>query len=118
MVAYAYLRVSCDHQDLDNQRHGILEYANEHALVPLKFVENEVSARVKWQQERSVGKLLTETVSAGDVVIFAEISPMARSTLQILEILECCMHQGITVHIPKQKMVIDESLQRGLQLPC
>ena len=117
MVAYAYLGVSCDHQDVDNQRHRIFQYANEHALVPLKFVEDEVSARVKWQ-ERSVGKLLTETVSAGDVVIFAEISPMARSTLQILEILECCMHQGITVHIPKQKMVIDESLQRGLQLPC
>ena len=36
MVAYAYLRVSCDHQDVDNQRHGILEYANEHALGPLK----------------------------------------------------------------------------------
>ncbi|ELS02689.1 site-specific recombinase, DNA invertase Pin [Xenococcus sp. PCC 7305] len=30
MVAYAYLRVSTDHQDLDNQRHGILEYANHH----------------------------------------------------------------------------------------
>ena len=39
---------------------------------------------------------------------------MARSTLQILEILECCMHQGISVHIAKQKMVIDESLQRGI----
>lgn len=32
MVAYAYLRVSTDHQDLDNQRHGILEYANTHAI--------------------------------------------------------------------------------------
>ena len=49
MVAYAYLRVSCDHQYLDNQRHGILEYANEDALVPLKFVEDEVSGRLKWE---------------------------------------------------------------------
>ena len=32
MVAYAYLRVSTDHQDLDNQRHGILEYANTRAI--------------------------------------------------------------------------------------
>lgn len=110
MVAYAYLRVSCDHQDVDNQRHGILEYANEHALGTLKFVEDEVSGRVKWQS-RSVGKLLTETATTGDVVIFAEISRMGRSTLQILEMLECCMHQGISVHIAKQQMVLDESLQ-------
>ena len=48
------------------------------------------------------------------MVIFAEISCMARSTLQILEILECFMHQGISVHLPKQKMVIDESLQSGI----
>jgi DNA invertase Pin-like site-specific DNA recombinase len=27
MTAFAYLRVSTDRQDLDNQRHGILEYA-------------------------------------------------------------------------------------------
>ncbi len=30
MAAYAYLRVSTDQQELDNQRHGILEYANTH----------------------------------------------------------------------------------------
>ena len=49
MVAYAYLGVSCDHQDVDNQRYGIFEYANEHALSPLKFVEDEVSGRLKWE---------------------------------------------------------------------
>lgn len=90
MVAYAYLRVSTDHQDLDNQRHGILEYANARALGPLKFVADSVSGRTNWR-ERAVGKLLTKTAQAGDVVIFAEISRMARSTLQVLEMLECCM---------------------------
>jgi hypothetical protein len=35
---------------------------------------------------------------------------MARSTLQVLEILECCMVQGIFVHIAKQQMVLDDSL--------
>ena len=109
MVAYAYLRVSTDHQDVDNQRHGILEYANEHALVSLEFVEDEASGRLNWQS-REVGKLLKETAQEGDVVIFAEISRMARSTLQILEMLECCMHRGIRVHIAKQQMVLDESL--------
>lgn len=49
MVAYAYLRVSTDHQDLDNQRHGILEYANTHALSHLKFVEDKTSGRRTWR---------------------------------------------------------------------
>lgn len=109
MVAYAYLRVSTDHQDLDNQRHGILEYANTHGISSVQFVRDVVSGHLKWQS-RAVGKLLTETAGVGDVVIFAEISRMARSTLQVLEMLECCMHRGIIVHIAKQQMVLDSSL--------
>ena len=51
MVAYAYLRVSTDHQDLDNQRHGIFEYANARALGPLKFVTDSVSGRTNWRRD-------------------------------------------------------------------
>jgi DNA invertase Pin-like site-specific DNA recombinase len=43
MTIYAYLRVSTDKQDIDNQRHGLLEYANSHKLVPLEFREDTVS---------------------------------------------------------------------------
>jgi DNA invertase Pin-like site-specific DNA recombinase len=110
MVAYAYVRVSTDRQDLDNQRHGILEYANTHAIGGIEFVEDAESGRVSWQN-RTVGKLLTQTSQKGDVVIFAEISRMARSTLQVLEMLECCMRRGISVHIAKQQMVLDGSMQ-------
>jgi DNA invertase Pin-like site-specific DNA recombinase len=46
----------------------------------------------------------------GDLVIFAEISRMARSTLQVLEMLECCMRRGISVHIAKQQMILDGSM--------
>ena len=44
--AYAYLRVSADRQDLDNQRYGILEYANTYAISHLKFFEDETSGRL------------------------------------------------------------------------
>jgi hypothetical protein len=37
-----------------------------------------------------VGRLLTETAHAGDVVGFAEVSRMARSMLQVLEMIEYC----------------------------
>ncbi|MEH2220530.1 MAG: recombinase family protein [Nostoc sp.] len=110
MVIYAYLRVSSDRQDLHNQRHGILEYANTHALSPIQFIEDTVSGREKWS-ERGVGQLLTQTALESDVVIFSEVSRMARSTLQVLEMLECCVRRGINVHIAKQGMVLDDSMQ-------
>jgi DNA invertase Pin-like site-specific DNA recombinase len=110
MAAYAYLRVSTDRQDVNNQRHGILEYANTHGITEMRFVEDAVSGQLKWQN-RSVGKLLTATAEPGDVVIFAEISRMARSTLQVLEMLECCMRRGISVRIAKQQLVLDGSMQ-------
>jgi DNA invertase Pin-like site-specific DNA recombinase len=84
MTTYAYLRVSTDEQDVDNQRYGLFLYANIHGLGSLQFVEDTASGRLAWR-DRAVGRLLTETVHAGDAVLFAEISRMARSTLQVLE---------------------------------
>ena len=52
-----------------------------------------------------------ETAQAGDVVLFAEISRMARSTLQVLEILEQAMTRALIIHIAKQRMVLDGSMQ-------
>ena len=106
---YAYLRISTDKQDVDNQRHGILEYANRHNLTGLNFIEDTVSGKKKWK-DRKLGELIGTLVN-GDVIVFAEISRMARSALQVLEILEVCISRGISVHITKQNIVLDGSLQ-------
>ena len=106
---YAYLRISTDKQDVDNQRHGILEYANRHNLTGLNFIEDTVSGKKKWK-DRKLGELV-DTLVKGDVIVFAEISRMARSALQVLEILEVCISRGISVHITKQNIVLDGSLQ-------
>ena len=109
MTNYAYLRVSTDRQDVENQQHGILEYANAHGITNLQFVRDAASGKIKWR-DREIGGLL-KTLGPGDVIVFAEISRMARSTLQVLEILEYCMDHEITVHIAKQRMTLDESMQ-------
>ena len=109
MASYAYLRVSTDAQDVNNQKHGILEYANRMGLVNLAFVEDAVSGTKKWHQRR-LG-LMLEGMISGDVLIFAEVTRMARSTIQVLEILEYCMDKKIMVHIAKQNMVLDGSMQ-------
>ncbi len=110
MTHYAYLRVSTDKQDVDNQRHGLLEYANHHHLVPLAFREDTVSSKVRWQ-ERGIGKLLLQEAQKGDVLLAAEVSRLARSTLQVLEILEKAAEKEVSVHIVKSRMVMDSSIQ-------
>ena len=109
MAVYAYLRVSTDRQDVENQKHGILEYANSRGMAGLQFVEDTASGRIKWR-ERQLGKMLAD-MSAGDTVVFAEVSRMARSTLQVLEVLEYCTEKKIAVHIAKQNMAFDGSMQ-------
>ena len=106
---HAYLRVSTDAQDVDNQRHGILEYSNSHGFTGLQFTEDSVSGKTHWRA-RKLGELI-DSLSPGDVLIFAEISRIARNTLQVLEVLEHCMERSIAVHIAKQKMALDGSMQ-------
>ena len=82
MANYAYLRVSTDQQDVDNQRHGILEYANRNGISSIQFVEDTVSGKVKWR-DRRIGDLLLKTMQPGDTAVFAEISRMARSRVNL-----------------------------------
>jgi len=108
MTFFAYLRVSTDAQDVDNQRHGIDLYAKKLEFEPLEYVSDTASGRKDWRK-RSVGELIARA-SAGDVLIVSEISRLARSTIQVLEILQECTKVGLSVHIVKSNMVMDGSL--------
>jgi DNA invertase Pin-like site-specific DNA recombinase len=48
--------------------------------VPLEFREDTVSSKIRWR-ERGIGKTLEEA-RAGEVILAAEVSRLARSTLQ------------------------------------
>ena len=109
MTNFAYLRVSTDHQDAKNQKLGVLEYCNSHNITPLKFVEDTISGKTPWR-ERAIGSILTKAMT-GDVIIVAEVSRLGRSTLQVLEILEMAAEKNLSVHIAKNRMIMDGSMQ-------
>ena len=109
MANFAYVRVSSDSQDVANQKHGIYEYANRFGIASISFVEDVVTGKKKWR-ERRLGHLI-DGLGQGDKLIFAEISRIARSTLQVLEVLEECMSKGVDVYIAKQNMQLDGSMQ-------
>jgi len=109
MANYAYLRVSTEMQDIENQKLGILEYCNTRQLVPVEFVQETKSSRVSWE-EREMGRIVNR-LQSGDNLIVSEVSRMARSTLEVLRILELAAKKETSVHIVKNGMVMDGSMQ-------
>jgi len=109
MANYAYLRVSTEMQDIENQKLGILEYCNARQLVPVEFVQETKSSRVSWE-EREMGRIVNR-LQSGDNLIVSEVSRMARSTLEVLRILELAAKKETSVHIVKNGMVMDGSMQ-------
>lgn len=57
-----------------------------------------------------IGALL-DAAQSGDIIVVAEISRLARSTLQVLEILHAAAEKKQAVHIVKSSLVMDCSLQ-------
>ena len=109
MTNFAYLRVSTDHQDAKNQKLGVLDYCNNCGISALTFIEDTVSGKSPWR-EREIGKIL-EKAEKGDVIVASEISRLGRSTLQVLEIMEMAAQKGVAVHIAKNNMLLDGSMQ-------
>ena len=95
MANYAYLRVSTHTQDVENQKLSVLDYCNSQGIASIEFVEDTTSGRRSWR-DREIGRLL-ETADAGDVLVAAEVSRLARSTLQVLELLQAATLLGRVV---------------------
>ncbi|OED44683.1 resolvase [Endozoicomonas sp. (ex Bugula neritina AB1)] len=110
MANYGYLRVSTDQQDVLNQKHGVLEYANKNGFAGMTFIEDNVSGKKPWQ-DRELGRVLLEQTIEGDTLVVSEVSRLARSTLQVLEILKHCSERLINLHIAKNNMRFDDSMQ-------
>jgi len=109
MTNFAYFRISTDHQDVKNQKLGVMEYCNFRAINGLKFIEDTISGKTSWR-DRGIGEILTKA-KQGDMIIVAEVSRLGRSTLQVLEILEEAAQKGVSIHIAKNNMVLDGSMQ-------
>ena len=101
----AYLRVSTDNQDLNNQKLEILEYADMNGLKVDQWVDIKVSSR-KSTKERLIDQVV-ETLNEGDILIVSELSRIGRSVGQIITIIDELIKKTVKVIIIKQNMVIN-----------
>lgn len=81
-----YIRVSTDTQNLQNQKHKILEYAQSKKIIIDEFLEIEISSK-KNQSDRLIDNIF-EKLKSGDTVIFTELSRLGRNMLEILNLIE------------------------------
>lgn len=111
-----YIRVSTIDQDTYKNRAEILELANQKDFGKVRFVEEIVSGKKAWQS-RKIGGVIEE-LTAGDVLIVPEISRLARSMLQILEMLEVLKKKGVNVYAVKGGWSLNGALESKVLLMC
>lgn len=100
MTTHGFIRVSTLEQDTKKNRIDILEFANRMKLGNVEFTEEHVSGRFSYKF-RKLGALL-DSMTSGDVLIVPELSRIARSITQILEVIKITKDKGITLYSLKE----------------
>ena len=106
---YAYIRVSTDKQDLENQKYAILQYANNKKLGNVEFVEEAVSGRMSWKN-RKLNNLIND-LQPEDNLIVTELSRLGRSMLEIMELLSILLRKGVNVYVVKGNYELKDDIQ-------
>lgn len=113
-MVIGYIRVSTDEQDLEKQRHLLLEYSQKHKLLIDEFIEIEISSR-KNQRERRINELI-EKLNDGDVLLVAELSRLGRNMLETLNIIHDLTEKGVKITFIRQPELSTDGPQTQLLL--
>ncbi len=109
-MVYCYLRVSSDVQDVEVQKIGIVDFLKQRELEAGEWVADEgVSGAVDWRK-RGVGKIIAKA-KRGDVIVFSEISRIARRLVLVLEVIKACTEKGIKIYTVKDHYVLEDTIQ-------
>ena len=106
MTTKAFLRVSTLEQDTEKNKIDILQFANRMRLGNVEFIEEHASGKINYK-ERKLGALL-DSMSKGDVLIVPELSRIARSVTQILEVIKITKDKGIVLYSLKENFSNNE----------
>jgi len=107
MKTVAYLRVSKDTQDVNNQRLAVLQFAQRERIQVDQFIEVTVSSR-KSAKDRKIDMLL-EQLSEGDTLMVSELSRMGRSVGEIITIVDTLVKKRIRFMAVKEGIRLNGS---------
>lgn len=98
----AYIRASTSTQDVNHQRHEILEYAHRSGSTIDQFIELTSSSRHTSRQRRI--DELQEKLKSGDMLIVTELSRLGRSTGEVILLINQLLAHGVAIIIIKQNL--------------
>jgi len=107
LKAYGYIRVSTEKQDYDNQKFGILDYANKNNINDVEFIEETISSRKKLE-EREIWNLVNNILNKNDIIITSELSRFGRSTLEVMHLFKLMTEKSIKAHVIKNNIKLGE----------
>ena len=105
----AYIRASTDKQDVQNQRHEILEYANREGFCIDEFIEVTISSRQSTRKRRI--EELQDRLKPEDTLIVTELSRLGRSTGEVIILINRLLAYGINIIILKQQLRLNHDRQ-------
>lgn len=114
MTIIAYTRISTDQQDLEKQKHLLLDYAQKQGWLINEFVEVAVSSK-KSTKTRKIDEL-NEKLKKGDVLLVAELSRLGRNMLETLNIINSLSEKGIKIVFVRQPELSTNSTHAKLLL--
>jgi DNA invertase Pin-like site-specific DNA recombinase len=116
MKTIAYLRVSPDTQDTNNQRVAILEFARTEHMAIDEFVEMYSSSRGS-TKARHIDALLSH-LESGDALIVSELSRLGRSVGEIITTVDTLVKQQIDVFALKEglRLIGEQDLQSRIMV--
>lgn len=100
MTTIAYLRVSTDEQDLNQQEYLLLKYAQQQRIQIDRFIRVEVSTR-KSLRERRIEELVA-MLTDGDTLIVAELSRLGRNMFETLDLINKLTGMGVRLIFVRQ----------------
>ena len=105
MATWGYVRVSTDHQNNENQKMAILEFANAKRLKVDQWVEITASSR-KSPKERRIDELVAQ-LKEEDTLIVAELSRLGRSVGQIAILVDELLRKRVRVICLKENLTLN-----------
>lgn len=109
-MIYGYLRVSSDEQDVNSQRQGVVQFAEQHGWAIEKYISDEGVSGGKDPDKRKLGPLLSK-IEKGDIIICSEISRLGRDLYMVMDILHHCMKVGAVIYTVKDRFVLGNDVQ-------
>ena len=110
MAVYAYLRVSTDEQDSNNQRLGVDALAQRLGVTIDEYITDEGVSGTREPEKRELGALLSR-LNRSDILLAGEISRLGRNLFMVMRILEHCMNEGVKVYTAKDGYELGDNIQ-------